>query len=161
MITDKQQRLNRSLLFLIVISFLASHLCFSLLPGIFETFNAKAFDSLFLFRTKYPRPSYDDTIVHVDLNNTTIRDLNNYYLNRSHDARIIRNLSAMNVAAQLYDVVYAARKNETRDRELITATAEAGNVYLGMTFNELIKDTKTRQFNSVNEQDMKYLEKTK
>jgi adenylate cyclase len=144
-----------------VVSFLASHLCFSLLPGILETLNAKAIDSFFLFRTKYLQPSYDQTIAHVDLNNTTIRDLNTYYLDRSHDARVIRNLSAMNVAAQLYDVIYAARKIDTIDRELIKATEEAGNVYLGMTFNELKKGMKTRQFTSVNKKDIQYLEKTK
>lgn len=161
MITDKQQRLKSTMVFLVVVSFLASHLCFSFLPDIFETLNAKAIDSLFLFRTKYLQPSYDDTIVHVDLNNTTIRDLNSYYLDRSHDARIIRNLSAMNVAAQLNDVIYAARKIDTIDRELIEATENAGNVYLGMTFNKLKKGIIPRQFNSANEKDMRYLEKTK
>ena len=161
MITDKKQILNITILILVLLSFLASHLCFSLLPDIFETLNAKAFDSLFVFRTKFLQQPYDDTIVHIDLNNTTLQDLNTYYPDRSHDARIIRNLSAMEVAAQLYDVIYAAPKIDIMDRELITAAGAAGNVYFGMTFNALTKDTKTRQFRSVKEKDIKYLEKTK
>jgi adenylate cyclase len=161
LITDKKQRINITILSLIVVSFLVSHLCFSLLPDIFETLNAKAFDSLFLFRTKFLQQPYDDTIVHVDLNNTTLRELNTYYLDRSHDARIVRNLSAMHVAVQMYDLIYAARKVDTMDRELITAAENAGNIYFGMVFNALIKNSRTLQSNSVDEKGMQYLEKTK
>jgi len=54
----------------------------------------------------------------VDINNTTIQQLNNYYLNRSHHARLTTNLTAMGVALQLYDFIFAAPSNEEYDREL-------------------------------------------
>jgi hypothetical protein len=34
----------------------------------------------------------DDAIVHVDLNNTSLRDLKDYHPTRAHYARVIRNL---------------------------------------------------------------------
>ncbi|NQT56227.1 MAG: CHASE2 domain-containing protein, partial [Desulfobacteraceae bacterium] len=100
--------------FLLVGSFIAANLCFWLLPNLFETWNAKTIDRLFLFRSTSDRlrPYYNDIIVHVDINNTTIQQLNNYYLNRSHHAQLISNLAAMNVSAQLYDFIFAARSND-------------------------------------------------
>jgi adenylate cyclase len=160
LITDKYKRLNIAILFLVLLSFFASHLCFSLFPDICETFNAKVFDSLFLLRTKYFTPHYDDRIVHVDLNNTTIRELNTYYPDRSHDARVIRNLSAMQVAVQMHDLMYVARKDDTIDMALVKAAENAGNVYFGMAFGELKKETRSRQFSSLNEMDLNYLERT-
>jgi CHASE2 domain-containing sensor protein len=110
LITDKKRNLQVTVL-LILGSFIAAHLCFWLLPNVFETWNAQAVDQLFLLRSNsdFLRPSYDDTIVHVDLNNTSIQRLDNFYLNRSHHAQMIRNLAAMNVSVQLYDFIFAAR----------------------------------------------------
>ena len=124
-----------------VSSFVAAHLCFWLLPSVFETWNAKTIDQLFLFRSALEHlcPHYDDTIVHVDLNDTSIQQLNNFYLNRSHHAQVIRNLATMNVSVQLYDFVFAARSNEKEDSALIDATKETGTVYFGLAFELLHK----------------------
>ena len=141
---------------------IAAHLCFLLLPSIFETWNAKTVDRLFLFRSTSNRlhPYYDDTIVHVDINNTTIRQLNNHYLNRSHHARLIRNLTAMNVSVQLYDFIFAARSNDKDDSALIHATSKAGNVYFGLAF-ELLKETDKKNKNPQKAKGVDYLDGTK
>ena len=122
---------------MIVGAYLAAHLCFWFLPNLFETWNAKAVDRLFLFRSSssHFQPEYDGTIVHVDISDTSLKRLKTSYLDRSHYARVIRNLTKMNIAAQMYDFIFAARSDQAEDRELINATKEAGNVYFGMAFN--------------------------
>lgn len=90
------------------------------------------------FKVRYTfkglRPAYDDRVVHVDINDTSIEKLNNFYLNRSHYAQVVRNLSAMGTSAQVFDLIFAARSNEEDDKALIEATRKAGNVYYGMAF---------------------------
>ncbi len=122
-------------------SFLVAHLCFILLPNVFEILNARAVDQLFNLRSSWKKfqPFYDNTVVHLDLNNTSIQKLNDLYLNRSHYAQVVRNLSSMGVSAQVFDFILASRKSEKNDRELIDMVKEAGNVYFGTAF-ELIED---------------------
>ena len=83
------------------------------------------------------KPPYDGTVVHVDLNDSSIQQLNTYYVDRSQYARLIRNLAGMHVAAQAYDVLFAAGTDHEDDQALIEATREAGNVYFGMTFSTI------------------------
>jgi adenylate cyclase len=80
------------------------------------------------------RPVYDPTMVHVDINNTTVQQLNNFYLSRQHYARVINNLAAMGTAAQVFDLIFAARAHNEEDQALIDAVRSAGNVYFGMAF---------------------------
>jgi adenylate cyclase len=80
------------------------------------------------------KPPYDGTVVHIDLNDTAIQQLKTYYLTRSQYAQLIRNLAGMHVAAQAYDLIFAAGTNQTDDQALISASREAGNVYFGMAF---------------------------
>jgi class 3 adenylate cyclase/CHASE2 domain-containing sensor protein len=93
-------------------------------------------DQLFAFRSSSEkfRPPYDHTIVHVDLNNTTIERLKSHYLDRSHFAQVTRNLSSMGVSAQVYDFIFPARLDEAKDESFIEAVRDAGNVYLGLAF---------------------------
>jgi adenylate cyclase len=161
LITDKKRNLHITLL-LLVSSFIAAHLCFWLLPNVFKTWNAKTVDRLFLFRStlEHLRPPYDDTIVHVDLNKTSIQKLDNFYLNRSHHAQLVSNLTAMNVSVQLYDFIFAARSNAKEDRALIGATEKAGNVYFGLAF-ELLNEGKLQRKQPEGTKDVLYLDKTK
>jgi class 3 adenylate cyclase len=147
---------------LLVIAFGVAHLCFWLLPNVFETWNAKTVDRLFLFRSTSERfqPHYDDTIVHVDINNTTVHKLNNHYLNRSQHAQLIRNLAAMKVSAQLYDFIFAARSNDKDDHALINATAKARNVYFGVAF-ELINKTDPGHRDAGKGNAVEYLDRTR
>ena len=68
----------------------------------------------------------------LDFNNTSIERLKNLYLNRLHFAQLVRNLKSMQVAAQVYDFIFAAKINEQDDLELIQAVKEAGNAYFGL-----------------------------
>ncbi len=105
-----------------------------LFPGPFETWNSQVYDGFFLIRSSIRafRPPYDGTVVHIDLNDTAVRKLKTYYLSRSQYAQVIRNLAGMHVAAQAYDVIFAAGTNQTDDESIITAAGQAGNVYFGM-----------------------------
>jgi hypothetical protein len=90
LITSRNRKLRVFLLF-ILCSFIAAHLCFRLLPNVFETGNAQAVDQLYVLRASIQtfRPAYDPTVAYVDLNNTSIQRLKNLYLNRGHYARLI------------------------------------------------------------------------
>jgi len=135
LITNKRQHIQITIL-LIVGAYLTAHICFWLLPILFETWDKKAIDRLFLFRSSssYFQPKYDGAIVHVDISDTSLKKLKTFYLDRSHYARVMRNLAKMDVSAQMYDFIFAARSDQVEDRTLINATKEAGNVYFGMAF---------------------------
>jgi adenylate cyclase len=134
--TSKLQNIRIPVL-LILAAFLAAHLCFWLLPNVFEIWNSQTVDQLFILRSQSEtlRPPYDATVVQVDFNNTSIERLKNLYLNRLHFARLVRNLKSMQAAAQVYDFIFAAKINEQDDRQLIQAVKEAGNVYFGLALD--------------------------
>lgn len=117
-------------------SFLTVRVLFWILPSIFEPWSAQTTDRLFDVRSFFAttRPVYDSTVVHVDISDRTISALQQSYLSRKQFARVVENLSAMNVALQVWDVIFLARTNEEEDRALIEATAHAGNVVYGLAF---------------------------
>jgi adenylate cyclase len=133
-LTTAKLRNIRLLILLILSAFFAAHLCFWLLPNVFEIWNSQTIDQLFIFRsrTEHLRPDYDPTVVHLDFNNTSIERLKNLYLNRLHFARVVRNLKSMQTAAQVYDFIFAARVNPHNDLELIQAVKAAENAYFGL-----------------------------
>jgi len=145
---------------LLVGSLITAHLCFWLLPDVFEIWNAKTLDKLFSLRSALPRfsPPYNDAIVHVDLNNTTIQQLSTFYLTRSHHAQVINNLAAMDVEAQLYDFIFAARSHLEEDSELIHAARQAGNVYFGLSFE--LQEPSRYHLNAESEPQPDYLKNT-
>lgn len=161
MTTSKKQNLHVTIL-LILGSYIAARLCFWVLPDLFETWNAKAIDRLFLFRSSSARfqPKYDDTIVHLDITDTSLKRLKTFYLDRSHYAEVIRNLAKMKVSAQIYDFIFAARFDEPKDRALIDATKKAGNVYMGLAFN-LSEGEEREGRQSKDSKDIPYLDRTK
>ncbi|UCF91444.1 MAG: SpoIIE family protein phosphatase [Desulfobacterales bacterium] len=101
-----------------------------LLPQVFETWNSRIIDQLFVLRPRLTSPRLRETsdVIHVDAN---------FYVNRSHHAQVIRNLAAMDVGALLVDYVFPDRVGDEEDLPLINATAAAGNVYYGMAFETL------------------------
>jgi len=137
-------------------------MCLWLIPNVFETWNARTIDRLFVFRSQSEslKPHYDDTIVHVDLNNSSIQALNNFYLNRSHHAQVVRNLSAMDVSTQMYDLIFAAPSTDAEDRKLIDAVKDAGNAYFGLAF-ELQKEGDSQNSKDINDNNNGYLNRTK
>lgn len=141
---------------------MAAHLCFYLLPNVFETWNDQTVDQLFVLRSSLEalQPPYDATIAHVDLNNSSLLKLKSPYVDRSHFAQVIGNLAVMNVSAQAYDFVFAAPLEEKGDQALIKATEEAGNVYFGLTM-ELLKTGQSLKPTSRDPEIDHYLDKTK
>jgi adenylate cyclase len=133
-LTTSKLRNIRIPIVLILSAFIAAHLCFWLLPNVFETWNSQTVDQLFILRSKSEtfRPAYDSTVVQVDFNNTSIERLKNLYLNRRHFAQLVRNLKSMQVAAQVYDFIFAAKINAQDDHELIQAVKDADNAYFGL-----------------------------
>lgn len=153
------------LLFFLLASgaWLVAHVCFWLLPNVFETWNAQTVDQLFILRDSVPhlRPPYDDTIVHVNLDNTTIQELQTFYLDRLHYAQAVRNLAAMGVAAQAYDFIFAARsKYPDEDQALIEATRAAGHVYFGLALALGKGDAAARHAQPTRVEDRRYVEQT-
>lgn len=136
MTTNKRQHIQTTSL-LVLGAFFAAYLCFWIFPNLLETWEKKVIDRLFLFRSSssHFQPPYNAAIVHVDITDTSLKRFGNFYLNRSHYARAIRNLGKMKVASQMYDFIFAARSDPVEDHALIEATKEAGNVYFGMAFN--------------------------
>ncbi|MGB5423978.1 MAG: SpoIIE family protein phosphatase [Desulfobacterales bacterium] len=143
-------------------AFLAAHLLFLIFPNVFEAWNEQTTDRILSLKAKSKRfrSSYDGMVVHVDLNNTSLHALDNYYLDRSHHAQVIRNLAAMNVRIQMYDFIFAGPTDNEKDSKLIRATKQAGNVYFGMAFR--LKSSKSSQNDlSGDETILKSLDNTK
>ena len=87
------------------------------------------------------KPPYDEAIVHVDLNNTSLRALKDYHPSRAHYARAIRNLGDMQAAVQMCDFIFVGETSPQNDRLLIEATQAAGNVVFGMAFRLVDRPT--------------------
>ncbi|MFH1981677.1 MAG: adenylate/guanylate cyclase domain-containing protein [Pseudomonadota bacterium] len=123
-------------LFLAIVAgaFIAAYLHTLLLPGVFTTWDRQSTDQLFVLRDRWQGflPPLDPRVAHLDLNNSTVATLDQFYLDRSHFARVIQNLGTMDVAAQMWDFIFAARDTPAHDQAIIAATAAAGNVYFGM-----------------------------
>ena len=152
----------QNLFLLILGSFLCAHFCFFLFPNVFEILNSRATDQLFVLRSSWKKfqPPYDNTVVHLDLNNNSIQKLNKLYLNRSHYAQVVRNLSSMRVSAQVFDFIFASRKSEEHDGVLIKAVNEADTVYFGLAF-ELLVNKEKRQLRPEYSENISYLDSTK
>lgn len=121
----------RTTAWLLAASFVTAHLCFALLPGAFEPWNLKATDLLFRLRDRLQPAPYDRVVAYVEVGDRTLEELGTPYLNRSHYAKVVRNLAAMGVARQVQDVVFKGPADPADDRLLTGATHDAGNVIFG------------------------------
>jgi serine phosphatase RsbU (regulator of sigma subunit)/CHASE2 domain-containing sensor protein len=105
-------------------------------PGFFDTWNERLNDQFLRLKTSFAAfaPPYDDAVVHVDLNNTSLRALKDYHPTRAHYARVIHNLGAMKVAVQMCDIIFAGETSAANDRLLMNATRGSPDVVFGMAF---------------------------
>lgn len=161
MSTNKPLQFRFSLV-LMLVCYAVVHLLFFSLPEIFDIWEAKAIDRLFVGRSGSAgfQPDYNDTIVHIDLNNTSIQQLQTYFPDRSYHARVIANLSTMGVSAQLFDYIFAARHSAIEDNALMQAAGAAGNVYFGMAFELDHKSQAQKTTPEMSENVRQYLEDT-
>jgi adenylate cyclase len=138
LITGRAARKNATFItaLLLVGSFVAAHALFFFFPAVFESWNAQAFDRLFALRSRTARfqPHYDDTIVHADINNSSLQEIGDFYLTRMHYARAVRSLGRMGVASQLYDFIFAFPQTREEDEALIESISDARNTYFGVAF---------------------------
>ncbi len=147
--------------FLVLGSFLVAYLCFTLMPNVFEIWNSQAVDQLFSFRASSDtfRLPYDKTVAYVDFNNSSIRQLNHLFLDRSHYAQVIRNLKTMRVSAMVFDFIFAGRLTKGDDDAFIRETRAADNVYFGMAFELRQSDQDPKQ-QPIPAQTASYLDRT-
>jgi adenylate cyclase len=155
------QRQRQYILLVLGGAWLAAHLCFWLLPRVFEAWNAQTMDQLFVLRdvVEHLRPAYDDTLVHVDLNDSSRQQLGNFYLNRTQYAQVVHNLTAMHVAVQMHDLIFAEPSNMADDQALIDATAAAGPIYYGLALSLEHRD-QTSHAQSTSAASLSYLQQT-
>jgi len=101
-----------------------------------NTWNEQIADRILAFKTSLAsvRPDYTETIVIVDLNDSSLQALNNYHPGRAYYAKVIGNLSDMGVALQAYDIVFAGQRNPEADLDLVKAAEKAKNAVFGMVF---------------------------
>jgi serine phosphatase RsbU (regulator of sigma subunit) len=107
-----------------------------LIPRLFDTWNERLNDQFFRLKASHPAFSapYDETLVHVDLNNTSLRALKDYHPTRGHYAQVIHNLGAMRVAVQMCDIIFAGETSVENDRRLMDSTQQSQGVIFGMAF---------------------------
>lgn len=103
----------------------------------FGNVNYRIYDNLFRSRLYFSplNPVYNNQVVHIDLDDTSIRVFQDYTPDRSTHARVIENLSAMGVSSQLHDFIFAGRTEPAHDGQLVEAAREAGDCYIGLAFS--------------------------
>lgn len=114
----------------------AANLFHLLFPGFFDTWNERLNDQFLGLKISLPAfaPPYNDAVVHVDLNNTSLHDLKDYHPTRAHYARVIDNLGSMGVALQMCDIIFAGETSAENDQALLDATRRSRDVVFGMAF---------------------------
>ncbi|MGD0589295.1 MAG: adenylate/guanylate cyclase domain-containing protein [Bacteroidota bacterium] len=136
--TISKKRTLRDTVIIIVSSLLFGHLLFWLLPNVFETWNAQAFDQIFVLRYQYfpSRVPYDSTIIHVVETDSSVQVLSGgTYISRRQYGQIAHNIGEMQAAAQIWDYIQRAAQSAEEDSFFIACNKSAGNVYYGMSLD--------------------------
>lgn len=152
----------RALLLLAGAAWLLAHLGFWLLPNVLEAWNAQTLDQVFRWRDRLPRlrPLYDDTIVHVNLDNDSLHALQTFAIERGQYAQVVRTLAGLGVAAQAYDFIFTPNTQLTADDQaLIDATRAAGHVTFGLALT-LRREARSPRQQPTRPDDQQYVERT-
>ncbi|MFA6439583.1 MAG: adenylate/guanylate cyclase domain-containing protein, partial [Bacteriovoracaceae bacterium] len=130
--TNKLKRL-RSAVLLVLTSFALTAMLFLLFPGVFQSWDRQMIDRLFILReTVHPSP-YDSSIVHIDIDNSSIKKLSYYFPRRLH-ADLFDATRRMGFSAMLYDIIFAQRLNTVDDTLLLESVKMYGNGYFPVAF---------------------------
>ena len=140
--TTDPQRSTLVNVVLVTLVLAVTHAAMALLPGVFQPLASQATDRLFALRARFPslQPSYDGTVVHVAIDDRSLREGETFYLGRPEHARLVDNLGRAGVVAQLHDVIFAHPQEPAADLELIEASAGAGGVFYGMAAGMMLTD---------------------
>jgi serine phosphatase RsbU (regulator of sigma subunit)/CHASE2 domain-containing sensor protein len=117
-------------------AFAIVQLLYWIFPAGIDVWNEQWNDRLLSLRASYVPSAAGAAgrIVHVDLNNTSLKALQDYHPSRAHHARVVRNLSAMGVALTMYDFIFAGRTAAEDDRQIMDAVRQSRRIILGMAF---------------------------
>jgi adenylate cyclase len=133
----------RTAALLVAASWLVAHALTLLFPNVFIPWNSQVIDRLFQYRSASEsfRPAYDSTIVHIDLNNSSVEKIGTYFPSRAVLGDIADAIGIMGTEAQVWDFIFpdpSEPDERAKDEALIRGTASAGNVYFGCSFVHLL-----------------------
>ena len=152
--TNKRKRL-RSAVLLVLSAFGFTTALFVLFPGVFQSWDRQTIDRLFVLREQINPSPYDSSIIHIDIDNSSIKKLSYYFPRRLH-ADLFDVTRRLEFSAMLYDIIFAQRLNSVDDTLLLDAVKQYGNGYFPVAFE--LKKEKTSARMEPDEE--KYLDST-
>ncbi len=152
--TNKARRL-RSAVILVLSAFSFTTFLFVVFPGIFLSWDRQTIDRLFVVREKFHPSPYDSSIIHIDIDNTSIKKLSYYFPRRLH-ADLFDVTRRMEFSALLYDIIFAQRLNTVDDTLLLDAAKKYGKGYFPVAFE--LKNEQTR--GRMEPEETRYLDST-
>ncbi len=128
---------------------------FIVFPGVFQSWDRQTIDRLFVIREQIHPSPYDSTIVHIDIDNSSIKKLSYYFPRRLH-ADLFDVTRRMEFSALLYDIIFAQRLNTIDDTLLLDAVKKYGSGYFPVAFE--LKDIQSSA--KMEPEEAKYLDST-
>lgn len=135
--TNKLNRL-RSAVILVVAAFAVTAALYILFPGVFQSWDRQTIDRAFVLRESLRPSPYDSSIIHIDIDNSSIKKLSYYFPRRLH-ADLFDVTRRMEFSALLYDIIFAQRLNAVDDTLLLDAVRNYGSGYFPVAFE--LKDS--------------------
>ena len=118
------------LLGIILIIFIIINVFSLLFDDLFNVWNFKVNDQLFHLRYEIKgKEKLNPNVIHVDLNDSTIQNLQISVFDRSIYAKVIDVLSQAGVRGMVFDIFFAEERNKAQDESLVRATKDAGMVF--------------------------------
>jgi len=130
--TNKLKRL-RAAGILVLSAFGFTTLLFGIFPTVFQSWDSQTIDRLFLLREKIRPSPYDSAIVHIDIDNSSIKKLSYYFPRRLH-AELFDVTRRIDFSAIAYDIIFAQRLNAIDDTLLLQAVKQSGRGYFPVAF---------------------------
>lgn len=152
--TNNIQRL-RTAAILVLLSFGFATLLFGIFPTVFQSWDNQTIDRLFVLREKIHPSPYDSTIVHIDIDNSSIKKLSYYFPRRLH-AELFDVTRRINFSSIAYDILFAQRLKSVDDTLLLDAVERSTRGYFPVAFELKTQKTSHR----LEFEEMKFLDST-
>jgi len=152
--TNKIRRL-RAAIVLVLSAFGVTTFLFGIFPTVFQSWDSQTIDRLFSLREKIRPSPYDSAIVHIDIDNSSIKKLSYYFPRRLH-ADLFDVTRRIDFSAIAYDIIFAQRLNTIDDTLLLEAVQLSGRGYFPVAFE--LKDQRT--FPRLEVDEVRYLDST-
>ena len=152
--TNKIRRL-RAAVILVLSAFGVTTFFFGVFPIVFHSWDSQTIDRLFLLREKVRPSPYDSTIVHINIDNSSIKKLSYYFPRRLH-ANVFDVTRRIDFSAIAYDIIFAQRLNTIDDTLLLNAVQQSGRGYFPVAFE--LKERRT--FPRLEVAEVQYLDST-